>query len=91
MTHAPMYRATQFYFIASNLLPLYGACMEGSQSQLYLQKEHYLGLSVGNDNWWRTNGIGCEKTGDRDGSGTGDSNSTGECKASYAVSNKRLQ
>ena len=23
------------------------------------QKEHYLGLLIGNDNWWRTHGIGC--------------------------------
>lgn len=23
------------------------------------QKEHYLGLALGNDNWWRTHGINC--------------------------------
>ena len=57
---------------------------------LYIQKDHYLGLSVGNDNWWRTHGIGCGgESGDREeGSGTGDASNTGECKASYAVSNK---
>jgi hypothetical protein len=26
---------------------------------LSLQKEHYLGLVIGNDNWWRTHGIDC--------------------------------
>ena len=25
----------------------------------FSQKEHYLGLLIGNDNWWRTHGIGC--------------------------------
>ena len=25
----------------------------------HAQKEHYLGLLIGNDNWWRTHGIGC--------------------------------
>ena len=24
-----------------------------------LQKEHYLGLALGNENWWRTHGINC--------------------------------
>ena len=54
-----------------------------------MQKEHYLGLSFGNDNWWKTNGIGCREREVADGSGLGaeDSGSnTVECVASYAVS-----
>lgn len=54
----------------------------------YSQKEHYLGLSVGNDNWWRTHGMGCRETGDEEGSGNDDSG-TVECTASYAVSYKK--
>lgn len=60
-------------------------CMDTCQQNhivILPQKEHYLGLSVGNDNWWRTHGIGCEE---RTGSGAGDSN-TAECTLSYAVS-----
>lgn len=51
---------------------------------LLSKKEHYLGLSVGNDNWWRTHGMGCRETGDEEGSGNDDSG-TVECTASYAT------
>ena len=55
-----------------------------------MQKEHYLGLSVGNDNWWRRNGIGCREIGGAGGSGLGDSENGGgnttKCSVSYAVS-----
>ena len=40
---------------------------------------------MGNDNWWRTHGIGCEGSGDTEGSGAG-GNDTTECIVSYAVS-----
>ena len=33
------------------------------------QKEHYLGLLIGNDNWWRTHGIDCHLVTVGDGSG----------------------
>ena len=41
---------------------------------------------MGNDNWWRTHGIGCEGSGDTEGSGAGGNDTTTECIVSYAVS-----
>ncbi|CAI8020713.1 Sodium/potassium-transporting ATPase subunit beta-1-interacting protein 3 [Geodia barretti] len=51
------------------------------------QKEHYLGLSVSNNNWWRTNGIGCRDVGGTEGSALGSdgSSNTVKCTLSYAV------
>ena len=52
---------------------------------LFLQKEHYLGLTISNDNWWRTHGIGCT---DSEGSGVQqDEDGEADCFLSYAVSN----
>ena len=36
------------------------------------QKEHYLGLLIGNDNWWRTHGIDCRLVPVGGGSGAAD-------------------
>lgn len=40
---------------------------------------------MGNDNWWKTHGIGCEGAGEGKGSGA-ENDSTAECAVSYAVS-----
>ena len=56
---------------------------------LFLQKEHVLGLVVGNDNWWRTHGIRCsspeETAGSGGGSGMGRSLSGDTCLLSYTT------
>ncbi|CAI8020716.1 Sodium/potassium-transporting ATPase subunit beta-1-interacting protein 3 [Geodia barretti] len=54
---------------------------------LLSKKEHYLGLSVSNNNWWRTNGIGCRDVGGTEGSALGSdgSSNTVKCTLSYAV------
>lgn len=40
----PQFHSLSIYCVKSNFSP---------------QKEHYLGLLIGNDNWWRTHGIDC--------------------------------
>ncbi|CAI8020714.1 Sodium/potassium-transporting ATPase subunit beta-1-interacting protein 3 [Geodia barretti] len=54
---------------------------------LLSKKEHYLGLSVSNNNWWRTNGIGCRDVGGTEGSALGSdgSSNTVKCTLSYAT------
>ena len=56
---------------------------------LPLQKEHYLGLTLGNDNWWRRNGIGCPSTSMVEGESGGGTvvKEEEECLVSYAVRN----
>ena len=56
---------------------------------LPLQKEHYLGLTLGNDNWWRRNGIGCPSTSMMEGESGGGTvvKEEEECLVSYAVRN----
>ena len=54
---------------------------------LPLQKEHYLGLTLGNDNWWRRNGIGCPSMSMMEGESGGGTmvEEEEECLVSYAV------
>lgn len=45
---------------------------------MFSQKEHYLGVLIGNDNYWRTHGIKCgvgleSSTGDENGMSSGNS------------------
>lgn len=49
---------------------------------LLRQKERYLGLSFGNDNWWRKHGISCSE--EQDGSGD-DLTADTECPLTYAA------
>lgn len=48
---------------------------------LLREKEHILGLTFGNDNWWRTHGVGCP---DPPANGTAETGEEEDCTLSYA-------
>jgi len=52
---------------------------------LLKEKEHYLGLTFGNDNWWRKNGIGCPGSSAEERGSGGGRGMEEECLVSYAV------
>ena len=48
------------------------------------QKEHYLGLVIGNENFWRSHGLGCGNAINNNGSGGSGSDVGGDINITYA-------
>ena len=44
------------------VLVIHSPLSSSSVFMVRVQKEHYLGLVIGNDNWWRTHGINCKSS-----------------------------